>query len=813
MIIDFVNRSKELKVLNGFKQKLGTENSSVIIVNGVSGVGKSILTKRFITSFEKKVPTIKVEITQAEKSAYSTGFYINKIASALNEASKNNNYLYTFKQYIRLKKPSEIILNKIRDSIKADLASNIPGGNTITSIFNIALGQSEYDEKLLFTSTHSESHFLLTDYIISSIKMIPLVLNIENIQSIDNFSLQQLMRIIKESNSSIFLIEFTEDDNTGSTLSDIMNSLESNKIDCKILNVEPLNIVDVKQIIDKNPRVSWELIERSYVEWKGNLRPLVDFLTRLKYGININDDGDALNNGTISHLLSLPQNEIFLLHVIFWHKEATEINLLKRLLIFRDAFKLIFDIESTIGSLEEKCLIKISEGKVNLEHDSIAKEFEKLAEHQVFTLISHKFWLEVYNDLLKKNDVYISRGHILSKILYYSVFLNDLDRIYELLKLINYEALRSREPEKMITYVERIKENAIKQDIGTDSRRIRHINLWLIELYYKLGNAKQAWNVLNEIKDNTNTEIVLKAILLEQIGKHQEAIKFCKNQIRKATNTNMELALSLVYLVTNYDLGNEKIAKKEFSKLIKNEKYINCIEYGFLLRNAELVFSFKKSLPYYKKSIDVFLNHNAIRQAAFSRITYGVHLGLTGQFDQARREFEKASFELGDVISERHTLFNNLAVLDIYQKNDFEVIEDKLRQAMLTADGDFEKLVIQMNYLAIMDWQNRNTEAEQSISIINKIISQRTFASTEILLFAYFDIYKYFIDRNNQEKARYYLNEMKKIGIPDIPLWNHWLYKQPLEKSNELYYYGINNRAISFLCNWNMEYDSFLMHY
>jgi hypothetical protein len=813
MQIEFVNRSREISALNDSRRQLGKQKSTVFI-NGVSGVGKSQLTERFISICHEFAPAVKVKISQAEKNAYSTGYYINKIASALNESSKIDDRLLSFEQYLRRNRPSGVVLRKIGESFKTDLSSNIPGGNTIKTIFDFFSGQNDFDVDSVFTSTHSEPQFLLAEYIRSECKRSSLVINIENIQSIDPFSLEQLVRIMAESNNCLFLLEFTQDDATGFTISEIINHVESGKINCKILDVLPLSLDDVKKIIQENPEISWELIQRSYVEWKGNLRPLVDILARIKYGISIGTKAELnLISGTKEHLKSLPKNELLLLYVIYWHKEPTEINMLSRLVAFNESFPILYDIHNTIDNLKSKALIICSDQDVLLAHDSIANELKDLPEHSLFTLIAQRFWIKTYNELLDQSDLYLSKGRLLKKVLYYSSCLEDSDRIYELLELISYEALRSRDPAKMISYVLQVKEHLKEQENYQNSSRLKQINLWLIELYYKIGKAKAAWAILQEFELPGKTYVVLKAILLEQIGHHAEAIEYCNNYIPIAENPSQELALRLVKLVTNYDIGNEKETAEEFHFLYRNKKFKNCFEYGFLLRNAELVFTYEESLPYYKKSIAAFTKNNAVRQAAFSQITYGVHLGLTGRYKQAKREFEKANSALGDVISERHTLFNNFAVLNIFQKTSLQEAEDFLKQAMLTAEGDFERLTIHMNFLVIMDWNDRNFDAERAIESINSIIAHHTFASKEILLFAYYDIYKYYENRNREKEAQRYLEKMEEIGIPDQPLWRHWLNNEAMSVDDELYYYGVIDRAISFLCNWNMEYDSALMHY
>ncbi|MCB9186443.1 MAG: ATP-binding protein [Flavobacteriales bacterium] len=815
MNFPFVNRIKEIRTLNARTEQIG-KSRSIVLLNGISGVGKSSLAETFVLRWNESHPAIKVRLNRADRNTYTNGYFINKTASTLNDHAKSDNRLLTFEQFLRQNKPSEIVLTKFAKSLKEDFASNVPGGYSIRTLFDLITGQDEFDEESVFQSTNSEPQTLVANYLASESKRQPLIINIENIQAADAISMRFLSDISKECNNCLFLLEYTEGDKSGLSITEVIEYFADQDTEIGVLNVEPLHLSDVKKILDEHPEVSWELIQQSFVQWEGNLRPLVDILSRLKY--NISDTPlmpTDVNGATKEHLMSLSVNERFVLNVLYWHNEPAPKSLLLGLSNFKAAKHLLFDVNHIVDSLIEKSLVGIEAGRVSIAHDTISTELTGLADFTVHTLLAQKYWYGTYNTFLEgRSDLYMSKGFVLSKVLSYASHLEDTDRIYELLDLISYECLRSREPERMLEYVAQTK-NALlqKQHLGS-SNRVRLINVWLIELWYKLGRAKSAFQVLQESPDLGRTGIVLNAILLEQVGKHSEAIQYCETHIPIAKTINEELALRLVKLVTNFDIGNSAEAEKEFNFLYRNERFTKCFEYGFLLRNAELVFSFRDSLPYYKESIAVFKEYKAARQAAFSRITYGVHLGLTGNYKKARKQFHKANIELGDVVTERHTLFNNLAVLHIMQKSNLREAESLLRQALSTATGDFERLAINMNFLAILDWEDRMSEADRVIDTMIRIIDNRSFASTEILLFAYYNILKFYERIEDMSKVEFYVSVMHDIGIPNDALWNKWFRGCPeIPIEDELHFTGSIDRATSFLCNWNMEYDSSLMRY
>jgi len=815
MSIRFVNRSKEFEFLQAQKNFIGIKNS-VVLLCGNSGVGKSELTKRFIQYSNKDIPSLKVSIQQAEKNTYDAGYYLTKLARTIHEQSNIDSRINSLSDFFKENKLNNVIVKKFWENFKTDILSSIPLSNTIKGIADLFSNEGEFEVKNFFESTHSDILLALFEYVRNECMRTNLIINIENIQSIDRRSLELIIPIIKFSNNCLFLLEFTDNDDTGYTFYDITSQFEDQEIICEILPIKPLNIQDVQKLIEGQPGISWQLIEKAYLDWNGNMRSMVDLLTKVKYGLPLDSQLTIdINSATLYHLHSLSSSEIFTLVTILAHTEPVHISLLNNLITYNESMKYIIDVHAILITLEEHLLITRSKDEIALAHDSIAQNLTSTYKFDLYIVVAQRFWLDTYEKLLRIEDLFTSRGWILMKVLYFVSLLHNDSRIYELLAEVSNEALRSRDPEKMLRYVEDVRDGLVKKDQMKYSNKILQLNYWLVELYYKVGNSSDAWRILSKINDNSRKYNVLRAILLEQVGYHSDAIDVCNNEL-ESLNTwepNYELALRLVRLVTNYDIGNTKYTADQFEFLYENPQYKDLFEYGFLLRNAELVFNYCDSLPYYQKSITHFLNHGAVRQAAFSRITYGVHLGLVGQYNLARDQFRLAEKQLGDVISERHSLLNNLAVLLLFEKKINSNADELLRTAMLTAVNDFERLTIVMNYLVFMDWNDKRTEVELSISSILKILEKPTFASKEIIRYVYFNLYKYFDRIGDENKSIDFIRKINELNLVETPIWKFWLYNEPIAETDDEYFLSAIDRPISFLCNWNMEYDSHLMQY
>ncbi|OOQ58392.1 hypothetical protein [Mucilaginibacter pedocola] len=814
MLTKFVNRSKEFEFLERQGNEIGHLTNTIMLC-GESGVGKSELARNFLNRKAEQFPAIKVPIQQAEKDNYSAGYYLTKLARKMHEYAVKDKRIYSLQDFLRKDASASILVKKIGNNFKCDLSNLVPFSNTAKTLWDLVFAQGDFNPNVFFESTHSDVLITLFEYVLHNCSHHSLIINIENIQNIDPRSLDLLVSIIRYSKNCLYLLEFTDASQNGYHFSELISVLTENNIAIDFLPVEPLSLEEVKHLIDDQPHITWEVIKNSYVNWNGNMRLVVDVLAKLKYGLPIKGSNYIdIEAATREHISALKQSEFFLLSIIAIHHEPVELNLLRKLTTFKEAFTYVLDIAPLIGSLENRYLVKNSNGTIMLAHDTIAAEMVKLPKYDLFAIIGQRFWLDNYEQLLASDDLYASRGWLLMKVLYFSSLLSLDSKVIDLLDLINWEALKSRDPEKMITYVNEVRLNLLRKNTINHHTLLLKLTYWLIEIWLKLGHSQKSWDLLSEINDDSKALRVLKAILMEQVGKHTDAIAFCERELSNAVvGTNYELALRLVRLLTYYDIGNTEISLTEFFSLYENESYVNLLEYGFLLRNAEFIFSYADSLPYYLKSIEHFQRFGARRQAAFSRITYGVHLGLTGKYEIAKQQFLKAEEELGDEITEKHTLWNNLAVLQLSQGVTDGNAEDLLRQALVTASGGFDKFTIAMNYFILMDRKDKHSEAEMAISVMTKILENRTFANKEILRYAYFDLFKYYERIGLADLALSYRNAIDELGMDETPIWRYWLHGIPIDENDEDFYLSFQDRAISFLCNWNMEYDSELMPY
>lgn len=798
----FVNRIDELNFLSNQVEFIGKQ-TKVILLNGKTGVGKSGLTKRFFEQSQVKFG-IKVPIDDSMNQTFDEGYFIKKIALAIDSYFRENENRHSFKSF---ENTISAIVNDKRliKAIVNDIGDSIPGFKSVKTIIQKIKGDSEFSREAIFNSESSEIILLLKDYLISNFENNDFILNIENIQSIDQTSFETLKTLIKKTKGSIFLLEFTP--NKGVELSILMDHL--GKFTPKIYTIEPLSEDNIDELISHYPEVRKEILSQQLINWNGNLIHLRNMIYTITHKIETPENYN-INNAASFHFGKLAAEEKFILFIVRAHVDLVDMDQLEHLLNYNPELFTFLRIDLIIGTLEEKEFIKVEKGSISFYHDSIHDRLTEVKESALYMALADKFWFTYYEQLLKRKDIYFSKSQQLIKLLYFSTKLSYVSLVYSLLDRIKEEAKTHISQKKLISYVANMKDQLTSSG---DFNELKKIRLWLIEMYLNLSLADKALSLLDEVEEPSLNVRVLYLILLEMTGQQKKAIELIdKELIDSELAPKYELTLRLIRLQCKYDIGKYKFCKKEYEKIRKRKVFKTEFEYGFFLRNAELVYSNKESLDYYPKSIEHFLRYNAYRQAAFSRITYSIYLGLLGYFKKGETQLDLASKVLFGDLSERHTILNNKGVFSMYSKN-YEQAADYFRQGLISAELDFNKFALSSNLLAVYDILEMDDKIPPIIAILEEILIAPRFATQRIKWYAYYNLYRFYKRTKENENAQIYLDHLDSKPIKKSDFWKFWVQGKKLKKTDENYFRFQLPRPISYLTHWGLDYDSELMNF
>ena len=282
--------------------------------------------------------------------------------------------------------------------------------------------------------------------------------------------------------------------------------------------------------------------------------------------------------------------------------------------------------------------------------------------------------------------------------------------------------------------------------------------------------------MLEEVNDDTPRYIIYKAALLDRLDRHQEAIGFIQTQSNDSQelDSRQELILNLT-LLTSYASNNKyDQCEKLFYSLYENKKFTQHPEYGYLLRNSEIILSFDESINFIQRSIEHFNALGMLKAAAHTRIRMAMQLARIGKLNKALEELNLAEEALLDKTMERHIIFNDRATIYMLMgKYDDEVFQ-LLRKSFATATTTFDNIVISFNLLSLLT-QIKDTES--GFQIVNNLLDLlKEQPDRNMHLDSYYAIANYYKMIGNLDKHSCYLEKSSEYITFEDTYWKSRLY-------------------------------------
>lgn len=274
---------------------------------------------------------------------------------------------------------------------------------------------------------------------------------------------------------------------------------------------------------------------------------------------------------------------------------------------------------------------------------------------------------------------------------YYTKFPNLFDDIRKVV-------LNSENPEEATKFLMELSNSANKIKKPT---LINDINRFLLDLFYEIGLYQKAYSIFEKVKFNQGeVQILYKAMLLNRIGEHINSLKILKKAPKIYYHNNrFRLCAGIITLICNAGLNRYPTCEKIYDEMIKEEKFRNYHEYGYLLRNSILACSLSDTVNYLKSSIEFFENKNEFVEMGHSCISIMITYCRLGNFKSAMIYQQKAEKSLLNRTLERHILLNNNAALCMRQNIYDDNVKQNLLMAKHIANYNFDKIVILRNLL------------------------------------------------------------------------------------------------------------------
>ena len=777
--------------------------NNVYILSSRSGLGKSAFAQHIINSVKNKYPAIKVCIPVGDNISIDEGFYIRETAKTLSDQAIDFGY-ESLNEYLR--STNNPIVKKIWTHKLIKDAEGINGIvkpiNSMISYFDKTGDFSEFG--LLNVDNAGYIFAVLIEYLAYVCNgTSKIVINIENIQQIDKASLIQIKALLQKVDNLFLLLEYTSVQDSLNEAKRFEQNFYIKGVSVFTKKLEKLNYRYTCELLNLMcPNSSNSLGESQYREIfftiDGNIRQLSDIENIYELSSDFTKV-DTSENFTMQRIRSLSNaHQIQILCLIYAHMSQVSNNSLKSLLnqksyvLFIKYENLVSDLMGESGLLE----LDYTENRVRLKHDSIRAVIKDIPKFASKIALSYSWWIEHYEKALKSSDIYGSgKEDIVKKLCYfYSQYEPAAMSIIELLPYIREIVLNSVNPDEAVSFLIRFYDMFKNMK---NNQCMRELELFLLKIYYEAGIFDKAYNVYKNMSFNSKkTQTLYNIMLMERLNMEEEAISIIDDELRTVNDKHYELILLLIKMIATASCNKYDECFSIF-KLIERYQstYSSFFEFGFFLRNSEIVLGLEEAIPYLNKSVEFFKNNKQHIYEAHSRISLIMNYSRLGYFEEAEKHLIEAKKILKHNSLERHVLLNDEVAFKMCS-GDFSIeLEDDLKLAMCTAETVFDKIVINHNLLILC---KKNNQRDEGVHIVEYLLELLDVETNKLnICFTYWDIsyfYKGFDDVQYSYYYSKYYNMYKELTDKAIR-------KSVLEK--DVYHKPNMEFVIEFISYWH----------
>jgi tetratricopeptide (TPR) repeat protein len=802
----FVNRVKEL---HAFLGEIGQprHTNRVVILEGVSGVGKSSFTRRLLEQ-QRNGPGIKVPLMSG---ASPDGYLIAETARAVSESSVALG-VTSLQQYMTDLPPGSEMRRRYHARL-LDQAANLDptqaAGVAIT-IVRRKLGAGDFNADNLFRSFYGEGISLLADYLKHVLGERRLILNIENVQDADRVSLLLLRELLTVQKGHYLVLEYTPGEGTANEQDELLSLLRETGSSVDLYGLKKLPFEDVLQLISDGDVV--QMLERAYVTFDGNLRAITDLDIVVAQGLPSLDklSPSSISESTPLRIERLNKAAVFSLACVVTHRGTVKMQLLYRLYgsheFLRDMF---IDFDTAFADLESEEMVRMEHGSVTVAHDSISRAMLEAPYFQRYVIIAYEAWSRVYTEINDRREyVFVTRSETLFYLFHFYAQ-TDAGRLLRVLDEVREVALESLRPTAALPLLEQLRGivEARTQARATELERVVYL---LLDLYYLLGLYEQGLKMLQGIDRRTPQRDIYHAALLISQDRDVEAVSLLEGFLDEPCSPEpwYEFFLHFFLMVGYRCVERIDDCNHVFRNILNDAEYSKLTAYGLLLRNAEIVMENEEAIPYLQESIRFLYDRGLTVAEAESRISLGVNYTIAGQLDHAMTELNTADQLLWGRSMKRHIILNDkAAVLLLRDPPDAIGAVELLTNALRTVTVGFDRIVV-LNNLLIAQALRGNTGILEDLEreLVSRV-AQHTFADLHRI--TYINLSFASAKIGSHGLAEYYLSHARGLGDGGDAYFAARLFGTPLPDTDREFMSNFPFRP-AFLANWDTELSDFI---
>lgn len=750
------------------------------IIRAPSGFGKSYVTECILKGHSAH-PALKV--VQRGDVPHQPGDYLREIVRQVCEPFNGVSFPF---------EPEGYIADLVDQKRATDLAlEGMPIPSFARKAIGAIVGASRYKKRLtalLSDGLNSEDLAFCFQFLRLVLPPSPFILNIENVQSIDDYSLRKLPDVLKECKSFYLLLEVTSASGLG--IRDITKRLIEPSL-CRDPEIDELEMLDPSAIISYERRrgnadIGW--LQQELSAWDGNVRNLVDSVHVRKTA-----GRSDMSGGTKCRIASLAPRELETLRLIAIDYEPVTLSALKLMGFGAEADELLSEPNSMIKKVEDRIAIT---------HDSIAPLTFWDSKQRTNTA---RRWLDYYEGTGFDSTPPRIRN---LKRLHYSMVVGDLLNLVDVMQDIKPFICGSADPLPTIRSIERI---YLKQSVDNPGcEGAEELLIWLIDLYQSVLDYKKARVLVAQLPPDNAYCQPLQVLLDYRCHHYETARDKATRLIENERDIHRRLWYKLIHLESCYELGDTEACKADFEHLEENgHAYSRFVEYGFFYRNAELVKDYRTCIEYQSKGIEHFERFDASKQAVSTRMTRGVHYALIGEFDLAMQDFIWAEEHKGDYVGLLHECLNNQAVVQMRQ-GDLEGVEGKLERARLLPMTPFDRMAINLSLLGYCTHLGRDNPA--IVNELEEALTGNDYLGPVIRQYAHIALYKHYLLIGQKTEAEEHLKMADRTR--SMPRYvRYWITGEKTDRDDIHYFRDAFDQPLTFISEWGIEFDYRLMRF
>ena len=776
----FYDREPERKIISDIIKNDECDGTRIILLYGHSGVGKSRLIEQMFSTVFKHQPHLQVKIPNIP----------NLSSSAL------RSYEYFNRLY-------EVILAKCKDELNADdPRSSDPLINyRVSQGINLAVQVAASSVGLdpLLGDTEKIELLLKRDFVLEYLKKTPHLVDIHNIQAIDPHSWDILKEIIEQLHQSVFVLEYTLENEIDNGHLRLCIEFRQSKCDVKLINLKSLNDTDALRLLPNKTPVGLErkLILKAYRESCGNLCQIIFY-----YDSNPNSS-DFIKETLLEMVRDKKQStNLFLLNIVYLHRGRLTENSLK---YFATSTELNschpFISDLTFGKAFEYLIsqkfVQEHEGELFI-HDSVLAALNKQMDNPV---LRQAYQTLVYYYTSWKTSTLDQQAYRLSQLFFLYLRFGD-GQLLSILPEIRRHVLSNKYPQVIYQSLRGYIDD-LNQQPNPSPVLYREVYKLLTEICIEAGDAKTAWEMINNIHGMPPEELrVLKGRVYE-LGMQKEQISAISTLIEEsAPNSYERLLLELSKLHVALRVLPQKESNKLIQIVVENQQYRQFPEFAFVLSDqAELVDSPQRAIDLYQEGIRMLMDAGQLRLAGCLYTNICMSYGYMGKLEEAERNLTLAK-ESG---IDEPVYLNNLVALDLLRKQVTPQNARMLKDALLLHANKFEQLIIHNNLLIVQVLLKEWKQADAEYNYL-KESGFETFQYGEFLHLCYQNLFFYCSRKGLKKERAIYLDCLRSLSnSPNTNEGTKSVIRAMLEKrtDSDIFYAQYPYRA-EFLCYWGI---------